>query len=257
MGFGRIDDVLPEWEAFAHAVRARDPASGTWCEAWTVRDLLIHQTGNAEELRRVLAAHVDGHPTMTRGFEERERPYRAVPDADLWAAFVDQCERLAGLTESAESELDPHTAIAWTGREVTPAFFAEHLRSELVLHLWDMVGDDSSTSHLLGQPWMTAHSVHDVGAALLGRGAGCLGLGPADRIQGRLRAPGTDDLLVTANADDCAIGFVPAEGDADIESDPAARVLLLWGRRPADASRWRSTATPPQLKRLRTLLSGY
>src|SRR5690348_6800237 len=48
----RVHDVLPEWDAFVHAVRARRPGDGTWCEAWTVRDVLIHQTGNAEELAR-------------------------------------------------------------------------------------------------------------------------------------------------------------------------------------------------------------
>ncbi|MFE2101628.1 hypothetical protein [Streptomyces sp. NPDC059468] len=47
-----LRDVLPELEVFAHAVQARRPDDGTWCEAWTVRDILMHQTGNAEELAR-------------------------------------------------------------------------------------------------------------------------------------------------------------------------------------------------------------
>ncbi|MEU6320335.1 maleylpyruvate isomerase N-terminal domain-containing protein [Streptomyces sp. NPDC047009] len=71
----RVNDVLPELEVFAHAVQARRPDDGTWCEAWTVRDILIHQTGNAEELARVLAAHMAGEPVETRGFD-REIPYR-------------------------------------------------------------------------------------------------------------------------------------------------------------------------------------
>ena len=57
----RVDvDRFPEWEPFAHAVQQRRPEAGTWCEAWTVRDIVIHQTGNAEELARVLAAHLAG-----------------------------------------------------------------------------------------------------------------------------------------------------------------------------------------------------
>ncbi|HEX3612535.1 MAG TPA: maleylpyruvate isomerase N-terminal domain-containing protein [Sporichthyaceae bacterium] len=65
----RTVEVLPEWEAFASAVSARRPDSGTWCEAWTARDILVHQTGNAEELARVLAEHLAGRAVRTRPFE--------------------------------------------------------------------------------------------------------------------------------------------------------------------------------------------
>ncbi|MEE4418179.1 hypothetical protein [Streptomyces bugieae] len=37
----RVKDTLPELEAFAHAIQARRPAEGTWCEAWAVRDVVI------------------------------------------------------------------------------------------------------------------------------------------------------------------------------------------------------------------------
>lgn len=53
------------------------------------------------------------------------------------------------------------------------------------------------------------------------------------------------------------IEFVTPKGEATIESDPAVRALLLWGRRPADPSRWHSQAGPRTLGRLRALLSGY
>ena len=104
---------------------------------------------------------------------------------------------------------------------------------------------------------MTEHSVRDVGKPLLARGSTGLDLGPAGRIAGRLRAPGRDDVLVTATEAGNTIELVPPEGEATIESDPATRALLLWGRRPADPSRWRSQAGPEALRQLRTLLSGY
>ncbi|HEX4224054.1 MAG TPA: maleylpyruvate isomerase N-terminal domain-containing protein [Pseudonocardiaceae bacterium] len=254
---GRLNDVLPEWEGFAHAVRARRPDSGTWCEAWTVRDILVHQTGNGAELHRVLAAHIDGNPVETRNFEVREAPYRAMSDTVLWAAFVEQCERLTDIAAAAEADLAEDTTIGWTGRKVTPAFFAEHLRSELILHRWDLTGDDTSATNSLMQRWMTEHSVHEVGKPLLVRGAAGLDLGPSGRFEGRLRAPGAEDILVTATESGSDIAFVPVEGDATIESDPAVRALLLWGRRPSDHSRWHSDAGPDELRRLRTLLSGY
>ena len=253
----KIAAILPEWAGFAHAVRARHPAAGTWCAGWTTRDILIHQTGNADELHRVLAAHLAGTPVDTRGFEEREARYRAMTDLDLWTAFEHNSERLADLSVAAVADLPADTRIAWTRREVGPSFFAEHLRQELVLHRWDLVGDDPTATHSLTQPWMTTHSVRAVGKPLLARGSVGVDLGPDGRFEGRLRAPGTDDVLVTATRAGNTIELVPAEGEATIESDPAVRALLLWGRRPADGSRWHSTAGPEALGNLRTLLSGY
>lgn len=253
----RINAVFPEWEGFAHAVQSRRPDSGTWCEGWTVRDVLVHQTGNAEELHRVLAGHLAGQPVDTRPFEERELPYRDMDDIDLWSAFVNRCEQLADLAEGATRDLAADTKISWTKRTVNPAFFAEHLRQELVLHRWDMTGDDASATDSLSQPWLTKHSVHDVGTPLLARGATTLRLGPDQEIEARLRAPGTDDILVTATAAGNTIQFAIPEGEPTIESDPAVRTLLLWGRRPADPSRWHSQAGPDALRQARTLLSGY
>lgn len=55
----------------------------------------------------------------------------------------------------------------------------------------------------------------------------------------------------------CSIRLAAPEGPATIESDAATRVLLLWGRRPADPSRWHSSAGPQALRKVRALLSGY
>ncbi len=82
-----VAELLPEWEPFAAAVQARWPSAGTWCEAWTVRDIVVHQAGNAEELGRVLHGHLNGRPVATRSFEEREAPYRTLDDSDLWSAL--------------------------------------------------------------------------------------------------------------------------------------------------------------------------
>lgn len=84
-------DLLPELEPFVHAIQARRPDAGTWCEAWTTRDVLIHNTGNAEELARVLRAHMADEPAETRGFD-RENPYREFTDPEPWSAFIDRCD---------------------------------------------------------------------------------------------------------------------------------------------------------------------
>lgn len=253
----RVDtDRFPEWAPFAEAVQRRRPDAGTWCEAWTVRDIVIHQTGNADELARVLEGHLTGEPVETRAFEEREAQYRAMNDADLWSAFCVQMARLGQTAEAAEG-LPDDTDIAWTGRTMKPLWFAEHMREELVLHGWDITGDEPTAQARLAEPWMTEHSVRAVGAPLLKRGANQLALQGDDRIEGRIRVNGDRDVVVTAEAERASLSLAPADGPATIETDAAARVLLLWGRRPADPSRICSAIGPIALGRVRMLLSGY
>jgi hypothetical protein len=254
------DERFPEWNGFAAAVQARRPDAGTWCEAWTVRDVVIHQTGNAHELARVLGGHLSGEPVETRAFEEREAPYRAMNDTDLWDALIRQMTEL-GEVALAGDDLPADTDVAWTGRTMKVPWFAEHMREELVLHGWDMTGDDAVARAQLSEPWMTEHSVEAVGRPLLRRGAAELGLGVGDRVEARLRVAGDDgrgdDVIVSAGAESTDIALGPIEGDATLETDAAARVLLLWGRRPADPSRVCSRVGPAALGRVRTLLSGY
>jgi hypothetical protein len=253
----RIDeDRFPEWRPFADAVQARRPETGTWCEAWTVRDIVAHQAGNAEELARVLGAHLAGEPVQTRGFEEREAPLRALGDADLWDALTERMARLSEVAEAGDS-VGPDTDVAWTGRTMKVPWFAEHMREEIVLHGWDITGDDPDAQTRLGESWMTDHSVYAVGVPLLARGVRELGLGRDDRIEARLRVEGSRDVALSADGDHTTIELVDPDGEATLETDAAARVLLLWGRRPADPSRICSRVGPQALGRVRNLLSGY
>src|SRR5262249_13752176 len=161
----------------------------------TVRDIVIHQAGNAEELARVLGAHLEGEPVGTRGFEEREGPLRDLDDADLWDALLDRMATLNDVAAAAD-EVDADTDVAWTGRTMKAPWFAEHMREELVLHGWDITGDDEAARARLAEPWMTTHSVLAVGRPLLAKGVKQLRAG--ERIEARLRADGTDDVLLEA-----------------------------------------------------------
>jgi Mycothiol maleylpyruvate isomerase N-terminal domain len=247
-------DRFPEWQPFVDAVQQRRPDAGTWCEAWTARDIVVHQAGNAEELARVLGAHLEGEPVGTRGFEEREGPLRALNDADLWDALLDRMATLNEIAVAADA-VPADTDVAWTGRTMKVPWFAEHMREELVLHGWDITGDDAPAQARLAEPWMTTHSVVAVGRPLLAKGAREIGSG--ERIEARLRVPGTDDVFLSADADHTTVGFADPVGPATLETDAAARVLLLWGRRPGDPSRICSRAGAETLGRLRLLLSGY
>lgn len=257
MASAALAEVLPEWESFVHAAGSRRPDSGTWCEGWTVRDVLAHQAGNALELRRVLERHMAGTPVQTRSFEEREAPFRAMNDSDLWAAFTRESEQLAEVSQTAVREAARDTQIDWFGRTVGAGFFGEHMREELILHRWDIAGDDAVSTDSLMQPWITTHTVVDVGSPLLAKGIAALRRDGDVQVVARLRCPGTQDVLISATAGEGSVHLVPQDGEAAIESDPAVRVLLLWGRRPADASRWHSQAGQETLGRLRRLLSGY
>jgi hypothetical protein len=247
-------DRFPEWQPFLDAVQQRRPDAGTWCEAWTVRDIVIHQAGNAEELARVLGKHLEGERVDTRSFEEREGPLRAMNATDLWDALYDRMAMLNQVAEAAD-RLPADTDVAWTGRTMKPPWFAEHMREECVLHTWDITGDDAASQARLAQRWMTTHSVIAVGKPLLRKGAGLLDSG--ERIEARLRVPGADDVLVATENGSVRIELTEPDGPATLETDAAARVLLLWGRRPADPSRICSSVGPETLGRVRRLLSGY
>src|SRR6201992_1849273 len=200
---GRLidNDRFPEWQPFIDAVQQRRPDAGTWCEAWTVRDIVIHQAGNALELARVLGGHLAGEPVATRTFEEREAPLRAMNETDLWAALHTNMAMLNEVAEAAD-DIPAETDVAWTGRTMKVPWFAEHMREELVLHGWDITGDCdiSAAFHTaLAEPWMTTHSVTAVGRPLLAKGA--KELKPGERIEARLRADGKDDVVLGADVE--------------------------------------------------------
>jgi hypothetical protein len=137
-------------------------------------------------------------------------------------------------------------------------WFAEHMREELVLHGWDITGDDAAAQARLAEPWMTTHSVVAVGKPLLAKGVKQLRSG--ERIEARLRVAiddAADDVVLDADADRTTIRLAEPDGSPTLETDAAARVLLLWGRRPADPSRICSRVGPETLGRVRALLAGY
>jgi hypothetical protein len=250
-----IADLLPEWAAFRNAAAARDPSHGTACTAWTTRDIIAHQAGNAVELGRVLTAHLDRRPVpKTRSFEEREPPFRRMGDDDRLAALEQVISDLARVLERGLDE--PDAWVPWTGRQMKVVWFGEHMRSELILHHWDLVGDDTQATAQLAQPWMTSHSVDAVGVPLLRRGAATL----TDNapFSGRLRVPDQPDVVLSGGPrPSITLGAGGPDTAPILVCDAAARVLLLWGRQPSDSTRLRSDAGPERLGRLRTLLSGY
>jgi Histidine phosphatase superfamily (branch 1) len=154
---------------------------------------------------------------------------------------------------------------SWTGAERHMWFVPWHtgissvlLQGEaLVIHRWDIVGDDATSGRLLGEPWFTEHSVVAVGRPLLVRGYQRWSSGGGEPFTARLRVPGGNDLIVSVGGAGPSVELGEVAGAAVLESDAAARALLLWGRQPADPSRLRSQAGPAALGAARRLLAGY
>ena len=76
-----IVDVLPEWTWFLDAVISHRPEHGTACESWTVRDIVAHNAGNAEELARILARPPRGgsRPHHAEASRSARRPFASSP----------------------------------------------------------------------------------------------------------------------------------------------------------------------------------
>lgn len=110
---------------------------------------------------------------------------------------------------------------------------------------WDITGDDPAARATLAEPWMTDHGVYAAGTPPLARGS--KNSAPTNRST-RDCAFRARRLALTADAGATTIELAGPDGEATLETDAAARVLLLWGRRPAG---------PDTLGRPRRLLSGY
>jgi hypothetical protein len=132
--------------------------------------------------------------------------------------------------------------------------FVTHLRSELALHRWDLVGDDETSTALLGQFELTQHAVAVLGRALLVRGANTVHPGALSAV---ISSPGALDVEVLVDAEDSRLTFSDAHVDPVVVADPAARFLLLWGRRPSPPWRLSVPGGAARFGQLQAMLSGY
>lgn len=231
------------------------PSALSSCPGWNAHHLAAHVAGNYEEVRAHAEAFGDGQPLQrTRTWEERETPLRHLDHAALLNRIESEAARASAATDAVLRE-HPGAKLAWTNRTVAVSGFPTHMRSEDALHRWDLVGDDETSHTLLGQHDLLAHAVGFIGEPLLRRGQEC---GAAGRpMTGRVRSPGRDDLIVAAHAGGAQLAIGPQEGRGDIEGDPAARLLMLWGRKPTPFTRLRGTGDEARVSALQSLLAGY
>ncbi len=251
---GRLSDGFAvEAAAFLEALEVTPPDALTGCALWRAHEIAAHLGAGALEIAYNVEAYGEGRPVpATRGFAEREAPYRAMEDAKLRDALSRAIDRVAAALD-AVLDIEPDAVVPWTGRQTVVGSFVTHLRSELALHRFDLVGDDEISQGLLGQPELTDHAVSVLGRVLLARGATAAPAGFAAVIA----APGANDVVVVLDSDGARLERSDADLEPAVTGDAAARLLLLWGRQPGDPRRLAAPGGVEVLATLRALLAGY
>jgi hypothetical protein len=251
-----MTDLVPlELSALLDTLDEISPMSLTSCPGWTAHHLAAHIAGNYEEVRLHVEAFADGQPlSHTRSWEEREASLRELDHDDLLRRISEEGSLTAAVVAHVLDD-NSDASLQWTKRTVHVSGFLTHMRSEDALHRWDLVGDDEMSSRLLSQPDLFKHAITFIGRPLCQRGVDA---GAArENFSGRVRSAGQDDLLVEVTAGEPHLLLEPQRDDADIEGDQAARLLLLWGRKPAPFNRLRRVGSAKSAESVQFLLSGY
>ena len=246
-----------EAEAFLAAVDEAAADAVSACAGWTTHEIAAHVAGIAVEVVRHLDPFLHGDPVpKTRSFEEREAPLQRLGHADLLERLDVEEARMRRVV-AAVLDRDADAVIPWTGREMAVAKFVPHLRNEHALHRWDVIGDDARSEQLLGGDDLVDHSIGELGQILLAAGRRH-DPDPDTDFRVRLHSAGRRDVRVLVEAGTATLTW--ADDDADeprVDMDPAARHVVIWGRRPDSRGRMRSHLSRPDLARLQALLSGY
>jgi uncharacterized protein (TIGR03083 family) len=247
--------VSDELSALLATLDDTDPSALTSCPGWTAHHIAAHIAGNYEEVRRHVEAYASGHALAeTRTWEAREQTWRALGQPALLRSIEREAARAMSAVR-AVLDVDPAAEFRWTNRTVAVSGFPTHMRSEDALHRWDLVGDDDISGRLLAQPELLEHAVHFIGRPLTRRG---LAFGSGNRgYSARVRAAGYDDLVVEVENGDAMLSIGAPTDEPTIEADPAARLLIFWGRKPTPFSRVRACRGEDEAGRLQLVLSGY
>lgn len=252
------DDIsTSEAEAFLESMDSTPPNAVTACRGWTTHELVAHLASGADAFADQVEAHLDGRPVPEFGaWEVREPPYRAMDDRTLRRRLITAEQRMTDRFQ-AVLDADPAAVVPDVGWGLPIAELVTHMRQEFAIHRWDLVGDDDLGLAILGRTELVDHSVRLLGDDLLKNGLP-RDPTPHEPFLVHLRCPGQPDLALQLQSGNGRLSFTPPDDVPNvIETDPAARLLILWGRRPQDARRVRSSLSPTDLGRLQQVLVGY
>jgi uncharacterized protein (TIGR03083 family) len=246
-----------EIDAFLDSLADVPPNAVTACAGWTAHELVAHLVSGVEAIASQADAHLDGRAIPEFGsFAEREVGFWGIDDDELRRRLEDGERRMTeGLhAVRARSGDTPVPGIGW-GMAIDDVEL--HLRQEFAVHRWDLVGDDDAGDELLARPELLDHSVRILADSLLRVGR-ARDPRAGEPFSTRIRAAGLPDLFIGVDDTSAHLELVDvADADADVECDAAARLLLLWARRPASARRVRTRLDATDLARLEVILSGF
>jgi uncharacterized protein (TIGR03083 family) len=214
--------------AFAQTLQSTDPHAPTRCAGWTVHELTAHLAAGSAEIADLIELELSGAPPRpTRDFEQREGPYRALAPNKLRRQFFRQALR-ATIAVQRLSQAGPNRRVAFTGALLDAPTLVLHSESELILHRWDITGNDDISISALSDPRFSAHAATTVAAMRTNVFPPRAG----EHQTVILRSSNATDIAVTGGS---VTTIEPAPPDATyalVECHPAARTLLLWGRCP-------------------------
>ena len=242
-----------EADKFFEALERTPPNAVTACSGWTAHELVAHLTAAGLEVALNLEAYGEGKKVPpTRGFEEREAPFRELDDPLLRSELPKSIARMSKALDYVLAN-EPDAVVPWTGRQMVVKTFSTHLRSELAIHRFDLIGDDDIGNELLAQPELTEHAVTVLGRVLLIRGSNSR----KSPLHATIASPGTSGVTVIVDDQGARLVRAKDPSEPSLIGDPAARLLFLWGRRPGNPSRLRALGGPQVLFDLQKLLAGY
>jgi uncharacterized protein (TIGR03083 family) len=228
---------LQEGQALIATLDQVAPSAPTACSGWTAHDIVAHLAAGSKEIADLIEEKLAGQPTRpTRGFEDREVPFRALPNVELRAAWARQVQRKTE-AQKALADIGEDTTFDFTGTALTVTQIATHSRSEAAIHRWDITGSDNLSDELLAQPELTRHAVSVLNAMpILNESARARAAQAHPRpLHIVLRAAEQPDVVLAADVDGNAHFELAeegaADGDAVVSTDAAHRLLVLWGRR--------------------------
>jgi uncharacterized protein (TIGR03083 family) len=213
------------------------PDAPTACSAWNVHDIVAHLAAGAKDHADLIEHRLSGRPERgTRGFEERELPFRALDHDTLMARLADEIRRKQRAYEDLAASADP--SIAFTGTRLTKEKSELHSRSEAALHRWDITGDDDTSQTLLSQPELASHAVWVLdNMPVLNESAQAVGARAARKTPAILtfRTANQPDIVLTLGPTGSRFEIIPECTDADVVLITRAdhRLLVLWGGQPA------------------------
>src|SRR5690349_11831744 len=125
----RVASLSREAQAFLSTLDGTRANQVTACRGWTVHELVAHCAAGPAERARVIEAVLAGQPNPpTRGFAEREIPFRSLSHLELRSRLVHELQRFATANGHLPGQSDP--TVTFTGWRMTAAELDTHGRSE-------------------------------------------------------------------------------------------------------------------------------